>query len=117
MSQVKEISPILESLGYYKKEKIIADFETNFKVTHLISDEVIPGTQTGANNTKNIILSSDIRDIATLNSIDDFQKPSVSLQEPSYIERYNFVTQDDILLKGRVLQGTQAVYINDYKLR
>ncbi len=111
---IADISSAINELGYYRKKKIIADFERNFKNQNTISNEA--STQTGSqNNTPESIIWS-IKDLSQLNSIDDFQEPSITIQEPTFIEKYNFITKDDIVLKGRVLEWTQAVYVNDYKL-
>ncbi|MDR0771772.1 MAG: hypothetical protein LBF15_01595 [Candidatus Peribacteria bacterium] len=49
-------------------------------------------------------------------TIDDFQMKSEIITSPNYVEKYNFVKKDDILLQGKVDEGVDEVWINDYKL-
>lgn len=96
---------IMKSLWYQKKAQILDDFLPSKKV---YSEEV------------NIIKSdADYKDeVSKLEySLDDFQKDSEIIVSPEYVDIYNFITKDNILLSGKAPVGTSAVYINDYKLR
>lgn len=44
------------------------------------------------------------------------ENPDLTFQFSPYTKKYNFVEKDNILLEGKVDEGTQAVYMNDYKL-
>lgn len=49
-------------------------------------------------------------------SLDRYQKDSAIIFSPSYVDLYNFITKDDVLLKWKTKSSVDAVYINDYKL-
>jgi len=95
----KKLDELLAKQGYYKKSKHISDYIPE-KNTSTYTDET---------NIEEII-PEEI-------SIDDFQKKSDFIVSPIYIDRYNSITKDDILLKWLSDPGTTAVYINDYKLQ
>lgn len=93
----KNFESIMNSLWYKKKSQLINNI-TNTWAT--IED---------SNTDDKDILEDDF-------SIDDFQKDSSIIIKPSYVEKYNFVTKDDILLEWKVDEWTQEVWINEYKL-
>lgn len=94
----KNFDNILSKLWYYKKAKLIQNNSVNKQI---YSDE--------AKIDKEKI---DVKDL----SFDTFQKKSEYIISPSYVDKYNFVTKDDILLKWVTPENTSEVYINDYKL-
>lgn len=49
-------------------------------------------------------------------TLDRYQSDSKTIYSPSYVDRFNFVTKDDILLKWNNPEWVTAVYVNDYKL-
>lgn len=49
-------------------------------------------------------------------SLDRYQKDSKTIFSPNYVDRFNFITKDDILLKWKNWNDVTAVYVNDYKL-
>ena len=95
----KNYEAILARYWYYKKSKLIADIIPDEVDDSLYSWEVTPD------------------ELPENKTFDDFQKDSETITSPSYVERYNFVTQDDILLTGKTTSWVEAVYVNDYKLQ
>ena len=49
-------------------------------------------------------------------TIDKYQSKSKLIVSPDYVDRYNFITKDDVLLKWKNPTNVEAVYVNDYKL-
>lgn len=90
---------ILKRYGYYTKAQLIADIIPDQANDNLYSGEVSPD------------------ELPEEKTFDDFQKKSETITSPNYVERYNFVTKDDILLTWKTTQWVEAVYINDYKLQ
>lgn len=96
---LKNIDQILAKKGYYKQAELIENFIKN-------ADK----------NTATWVTESTW-------SIEEV-KPSLNLDEPLSVivspttKKYNFVTEDDILLKWDVKDSqVEAVYVNDYKLQ
>ena len=54
-----------------------------------------------------------------LNSAEDIIKNSKSkiITSPNWVDKYNFVSRNDYLLKWKTKKDTTEVYINDYKLK
>ncbi|MCH2188463.1 ABC transporter substrate-binding protein [Candidatus Gracilibacteria bacterium] len=112
------LDEIMADLGYFKKEKILTEFEKNFKSSLTLSDEVTPEKDTNGGN--EISSSGSLLgewEGSQLESIEDAQQSSVTISSPGFIEKYNFISKDDILLNGTTLEGTRAVYVNDYQLQ
>lgn len=95
----KNYENILARYGYYKKSKLIADIIPEEADDSLYSWEV------------------SVDELPEEKTFDDFQKDSETITSPTYVEKYNFITKDDILLTWKTTQGVEAVYINDYKLQ
>lgn len=96
----RNFDEIMSSLWYTKKSALINSIAK--KENNVISDEV-----------EIIIDESELENL----TIDDYQEESKVITSPNYVEKYNFVTKDNILLKGNVKSWVDAVYINDYKLQ
>ena len=89
----KNIESILKKMWYYKKSELIYIEKDEEK---LISEEAKPKIEDKIkelNSKSNIIIS------------------------PEWVEKYNFVSRDDILLKWKVEGSPDFIYINDYKLK
>ncbi len=96
----RNFDEIMSSLWYTKKSALINSIAK--KENNVISDEVE--------------IKIDENELENL-TIDDFQEESKVITSPSYVEKFNFITKDNILLKGNVRSWVDAVYINDYKLQ
>lgn len=96
----KNIDSIVRSLWYKRKSELLDNFIKSEKKRQNYSGEVI----LPSNEQKQYSLS-------------DFQKPSKTVFAPSYVEKYNYVTQTNIVLKWNTQPNTTAVYVNDYKLQ
>lgn len=95
----KNYQNILSRYWYYKKSKLISDIIPEETDENLYSWEVTPD------------------ELPEEKTFDEFQKKSETITSPGYVERYNFVTQDDILLTWKTTTWVEAVFINDYKLQ
>lgn len=100
----KNFEKIMEDLGYVKKSKIIEKYLPN-KETYS-SEAVVEEKEK---------ISVDNIPEEELN-ISKFQEDSKYIVSPEYVEKYNFITKDDILLEWNAGKDVEAVYINDYKL-
>jgi hypothetical protein len=99
----KNFEKLLWSIGYIKKSKIISNY--------------LPSTNTYSNEApikKETTTELEIND-EDLN-IDKFQVDSKYIVEPAYVDKYNFITKEDVLLQWNAWKNVDAVYINDYKL-
>ena len=94
----KNFESIMNSLGYNKKSQLIE--------------------QINKANNKNNKAEEDTKKEEKIEkiSIDDFQEDSKTIVSPDYVDKYNFITKDDILLKWKPDKWTEEVWINDYKL-
>lgn len=94
---IKNFEAVMSTLWYYKKSKFIQDL---------------------LGSSSSIAKIPDAEELKTPEemTIDDFQMKSEIITSPNYVEKYNFVKKDDILLQGKVDEGVDEVWINDYKL-
>lgn len=102
----KNFEKIISNLGYLKKSKIIEKYIPAKK--EVISNEA----EISKEKIKTEIV--DIKDEDLI--IDKFQEDSKYISKPSFVDKYNFITKDDILLEWKVWSNVSEVYINDYKL-
>lgn len=104
----KNFENIIAGLGYVKKSKIVEKYLPTI-------NNVDTGTNTGTTIVEEKIVETPAVIPQDL-SIDRYQKDSTYIFDPSYVEKYNFITKDDILLKWKAWKWVEAVYINDYNL-
>lgn len=96
------LSEALASLGYYSKTDILKQSIAQEQASeNNISEESSPTTEN--------------------NQEENPQEQKVTQKTLSYIvsptdKKYNFVSEDNILIQWKVDPGTDSVYINDYKL-
>lgn len=88
----------LEKKGYYSKK----DFLKN-----LLDQE-------DKKTSEEVLISQEAK-VETPTLEKKTQSPLKYVVSPS-TQKYNFVSEDNILIEGKVDTGTEAVYINDYKL-
>lgn len=99
---IKNFESIMKSLGYTKKSKKIED---------LLPVKEEPKVEEIKEEPKNVTeIKDEDLDIAK------FQKESELIVKPTYVEKYNFVTKEDILLEWVSTTDIEEIYINDYKL-
>jgi len=96
----KNFEKIIEWIWYIKKSKIISNY--------------LPSNNTYSKEANIEKKEIEIK-LSNLN-FDDYQEDSKIIVEPTFVDKYNFVTKDDILLQWRAWKWVEAVYINDYKL-
>ncbi|MDD3645820.1 MAG: ABC transporter substrate-binding protein [Candidatus Gracilibacteria bacterium] len=115
LNQTTDLKTMLESLGYYTKEKIIAllapdaiksTYSDEVKINNLVNNTPITDTQTGT-------INSVFQNITKEN----YLKNSEIITSPEWVDNYNYVSKDDTLLTGKAEAGVSAIYINDYKLQ
>ena len=91
----KNIEQIIHSKGYYKKAELVKMFSPTEEKT--VSEEAKP-----------------TEEVAPVQYIPE---PSSIIVSPK-VDKVNFVSKDDILLKWEVnKEGVSAVYVNEYKLK
>lgn len=108
----KNFEKIISELGYIKKSKIVE----NYLSTVNKNTPVKNNTNSGETVVKEKVQEATPTVIPEDLNIDKFQKDSTYIFDPSYVEKYNFITKDDILLKWKAWKWVEAVYINDYNL-
>lgn len=102
----RNFESIMNSLWYYKKSYLVEKYLPK-KETKVISNET-------SSEENKVINNGNIDKELT---IDDFQENSLYISSPDYVDKYNFITKDDILLQWNVTEDIEEVYINDYKLQ
>lgn len=103
----KNLEQIFSELWYVKKSKIVEKYLQSKK------QETV-NTNTWSSTVKEVKVPElpKVEDM----KIDKFQQDSKYIADPSYVDKYNFITKDDILLEWIAWNNVQEVYINDYKL-
>ncbi len=96
----KNVDSIIKSLWYKRKSEILDNFILSEKKRQNYSGEVVLWTVSEAKQY----------------TLEDFQKPSKTIFSPSYVEKYNYITQSNIILKWNIANETTAVYINEQPL-
>ncbi len=97
--QNKNYENIISKYGYEKKSKLIQEILPEQKPDSFYSAEVKH------------------EELPEILSLDIFQKNSDVITVPEYVDKYNSISKDDILLTWIAQKGVDAVYINDYKLQ
>jgi hypothetical protein len=87
MPEKKNYDELIASLGYYKKAKLIQDLIPSTKETVNYSEEATTFSGSISQDDKSKL------------SIDKFQKDSEIVYSPDYVDKYNFISSGDILIK------------------
>ena len=96
----KNLENVISKLWYYKKSKFLKDLE---KTKEPYSNE--------AN-----IKDQEESETLTWKTIADFQKDSEYIILPEYVDRYNFITKNNVILKWVTPENTSEVHINEQKI-
>ncbi|MDP2090683.1 MAG: ABC transporter substrate-binding protein [Candidatus Gracilibacteria bacterium] len=123
----KNFEKIISNLGYIKKSKIIenrlpiAINSSGSKIEEKVSTGITTETKKEENVSTGIITETKKEivkvDLNTANlTIDKYQQDSKYITSPAYVDKYNFITKDDVLLQGNAGVNVSEVYVNDYKL-
>jgi hypothetical protein len=99
-SENKNLENIIAKLWYYKKSKLVEDITKKYEK---ISEEAK-------------IEKEDTETASGWLIFEDFQKDSEYIILPDFVDKYNFITKKDIILKWVVPENTKEVYINDVKI-
>lgn len=97
----KNFDSLMASLWYYKK--------SYFAQKVLPAKEEQKTEQTSQPTNQNIEIPQDL-------TLDKYIKDSKTIFSPTYVDNYNFISKDDVLLKWNTSGNVSAVYVNDYKL-
>ncbi len=117
----KNFEKIIADLWYVKKSKIIENkLPGIIKTSSWTSTStwmVKDSTWTTTPETKIEIKAETKVEISDSElSIDKFQKDSELIVKPTYVDKFNFITKDDVLLEWKAWANVSEVYVNDYKL-
>lgn len=108
----KNFEKIMSDMWYVKKSKIIE------KYLPIITNTTNTWTKVEEKKTEVVEkkvetpIKVDPKDM----TIDKFQVDSKYITEPAYVDKYNFITKDDVLLQWNAWSDIEEVYVNDYKL-
>lgn len=102
----KNFDSVMASIWYKKKSSLMKEL-VPIKNNTENKEEKIDKPEEVKND--EIIMPEDL-------SISRYQKDSKTIKSPEYVDLYNFITKDDVLLRWTNPTNTSAVYINDYKL-
>lgn len=107
----KNFDSLMYSLWYKKKSALVA--ESLPKKEEVKKEEKVVETpkieEKKEEKPKEIVIPEDL-------TLDRYQKDSKTIFSPEYVDIYNFISKDDVLLKWRTEGNVTAVYVNDYKL-
>ena len=116
----KNFEKIIEWLWYIKKSKLIDNYIPDNNSVYSDEAKITDNKLSLTGNTSKISTweLDEITSNIPLNnlSIDKFQEDSKYIIEPTYVDKYNFITKDDILLQWNVSKDIAEIYVNDYKL-
>ncbi len=111
----KNLSELFKNLGYYKKSDLLKSFIEE-KSQNLYSEEVkIEEVEKAEVWNKDVVSSTwaTISKITKEDILKDYWWKSKTITSPTFIDKYNFITRDDLLLIWKVDDWVDNVYIND----
>ncbi len=112
----KNFEKIIADLWYIKKSKIIEKYLPSSNKIYS-NEAIINNNIDSESSTWKLLTTDENSDKIPENlSIDDFQEESKYIVNPTFVEKYNFITKDDLLLTWNAGKWVEEVYINDYKL-
>ncbi|MCD5380709.1 ABC transporter substrate-binding protein [Candidatus Gracilibacteria bacterium] len=107
----------LNKKGYFSLEEIVKKFEVQLaeakigKVTPVMSGEAKPKIVSGEVSIAPKVSSPK----TTIEKVDN--PKSKVITSPNWVDKYNFISKNNVLLKGNVPAGTSGVFVNDYRLK
>ncbi len=111
----KNFWELISWLWYSKKSKIIENYLPKKKEVYSKEVETKELDERKVEESLNDYLDK-LKDTKDL-KIDEFQEKSNHIVYPTFIDKYNFLTKDNLLLKWSAWENVEEVYINDYKLK
>lgn len=110
--QNNNLNKILEKRWYYNKNEIIKKLSKNidWKLKNTYSNETILDKDNSISNKK--IILNDSEKI----TINNYLVKSKIITFPDWVDNYNFITKNTLILKWKVDKNVTDVYFNDYKL-
>lgn len=111
----KNISKIIEMLGYSKKPAIIENFVDSSKKKVLYSSEVKLKERAPEVAEKEEVETKEEKNEEVKVEVTfekDIQKDSDVIYSPTYVDKYNFITRE-VLLKWTAPRWIEQIYIND----
>ncbi len=117
------IAWILNKKGFFNQKSRITELEEKLAKTqqYLEKTEEEPKWISVPQETDTLI-SAEAKIVSekseTASSVSTKQNaPSAVISSPNWVQKYNFVTQDNILLQGKVPSWTTAVFVWEYQLK
>ncbi|MBB1564974.1 hypothetical protein HG430_002945 [Candidatus Gracilibacteria bacterium] len=106
----KNFDSVMKSIGYKKKSVFLQELTPKAEEKkEEVKQETKPEVKPEEKKPDEITIPADL-------TLDRFQKDSKLISSPDYVDIYNFITKDDVLLRGSAPENVTAVYVNDYKL-
>jgi len=122
-SENKNITELFSKLWYYKKTQILKSFlENSWKKTYSWEVKIKKKNTTKSGSLEKIKDNSNsnywitIKKITKEQILKDFGWKPKTIISPTFIDKYNFITKDNILLKWKVNKRVDNVYINNDKV-
>lgn len=111
----KNIEAIMKSMWYYKKPELLELLIDNDEpeTSSWTSVEIKSDETDVSENTSSWSTSVSNEDS---NEEIDYWWKSLTIVDPNYIDKYNFISKDNILLKWTAWKDIKKVLINDYEL-
>ena len=110
VKQTKFLKDMLNSLWYYNKETLLEKFTPTTDRKNTFSSEVTINNEVSNLDDKTETYTWSY---TTLNYI----KKSSLIFSPDWVDNYNFITKDDLVIKWNISKDIDAIYINDYELK
>ena len=119
------LEPMLNSLWYYNKdyylkkiwteiqEKNINNYSSEIKIE---KEKIISTTWSIEENIKDEELLVNITEITNSITKENFNSKSKIIKGPTWVDKYNFITNPNITLEWITSTNVSEVYINDFKL-
>lgn len=106
----KNFDSVMKSIWYKKKSVFLQELTPKAEEKkEEVKQETKPEVKPEEKKPAEITIPADL-------TLDRFQKDSKLISSPDYVDIYNFITKDDVLLRWSAPENVTAVYVNDYKL-
>ncbi len=105
----KNLKSVMASIGYKKKSILIQELKKDAE------EKAKKKNPEKKEESKKEVVK--VEEIDESKWIDRYQKDSKTIKSPKYVEKYNFITKEDFKLIWDAPEETEAIYINNYKLK
>ncbi len=116
------LKTMLNSLWYHKKDFYLYKISNQIESKKISWEAKIQNINIKENSNtwitlKNNIQKINISEIKNSITIDNYNTKSKIIKSPSWVDRYNFITNPNITFKWISGKNVTDIYINDYKLQ